>query len=169
MARQEDTTGVHRAYAVLFAYIIATIEELGSEKAFTVLSKVVEERGKADGRALIRRLGIQGTDLDAGLTVYSAFLTDGGIPHRVEKTKDKALIRISQCPMYTAYYSSGLACDWLVEAMCKNVALPLVTSVLKQVNPQFKAEIRRFKTSSEDYCLEELVLESNTSEKAGKS
>lgn len=159
MARQESTSGVHRAYAVLFAYIIATIEEMGSEKAFTLLSKVVEERGKEDGKALIRKLGIQETDLDAGLAVYSAFLTDGGISHQIEKTGQQTLIRIQKCPMYTAYYSSGLACDWLVEAMCKNVALPLVTSVLKQVNPKFKAKIRRFKTSSDDYCLEELVLE----------
>lgn len=159
MAKEDNTSGVQRAYAVLFAYVTAVVEEVGTEKAFGILSKVVEKRGEDDGRALVKKLGIKEGDIDSGLAVYSAFLAEGGIFHEVEKTRDRALIRVSKCPIYTAYYQSGFACDWLVEAMCKNMALPLITSILKQVNPRFRAMVRRYRSSSEDYCLEELVLE----------
>ncbi len=160
MIKEDNASGVQRAYAILFAYITEVVEEVGTEKAFGILSKVVEERGKDDGRALIKKLGIKGEDIDSGLAVYSAFLTEGGILHEeVEKSKDRALIRVNKCPIYTAYYRSGFACDWLVEAMCKNMALPLITSILKQVNPKFQAIVRRYRSSSEDYCLEELILE----------
>ncbi len=160
MAREEAGSGVQRAYAILFAYVIAMVEEVGTEKAFSVLSRVVEERGKADGRALIRNLGIEGRDIDSGLAVYSAFLTQGGIRHEViEKAANRVLIRIGKCPIYDAYYGTGIACDWLVEVMCKNLALPLITSVLREVNHKLRSVVKRYRSYSEGFCLEELILE----------
>jgi predicted ArsR family transcriptional regulator len=160
MAPEKITPGVQRAYAVLFTYIIAIVEEVGTEKAFSVLSKVVEERGKADGKALIKRLGINRGDLEAGLAVYSAFLSDSGIVHEVlEKRKDRVLIKVDNCPIYNAYFSLGVACDWLVEVMCKEMTLPLITNILKQVHPRLRPSIKRFRSSREGYCLEELIIQ----------
>lgn len=159
MATENFTPGVQRAYAVLFTYIIAIVQEVGTEKAFSILSKVIEERGEADGRALIKRLGINGRDLESGLAVYRAFLSDGGIEHEiVEMNKDRALIKMDNCPIYNAYYSMGVSCDWLVEVMCKEMALPLITNIVKQVNPGLRPVIKRFRSSREGYCLEELII-----------
>ncbi len=154
------TIGVQRAYAILFAYVVNAVEELGTQEAFSLLTKVVEERGKEDGRGLIRRLGIHGDDLEAGLAVYQAFLRECGVECQVvEKSKDRAVMRVGKCPIYDAYHSAITDCDWLAESMCKNMTHPLLTAIVKQVNPRLKSSIRRYRTFSNGYCLEELALE----------
>lgn len=133
---------------------------MGTERAFDILSRVVEVRGGDDGKALIERLGIDGSGIEAGLSVYEAFLADCGIDHRViERSDGRALIRVGKCPIYDAYHSAVLDCDWLAESMCRNLTHPLITAMVRQVNPRLRSLVRRYRSFSNGYCLEELVLE----------
>lgn len=158
--KREPRAGVRRAYAAWFAYIIDIIEEIGTAKALDTLSRVIKRRGEADGKALIKRLGVKGGDIDAGLAVYSAFLADCETEHEIaEKGENKVLIRVSKCPIYDAYYGAGIDCNWQAEKMCKTLTLPLINAVLEQVNPNLKVMLKKYRSSSEGYCLEELLLE----------
>lgn len=132
---------------------------MGTEKAFDLLSKVVEARGRVDGKALAERLGVVGGGIDAGLLVYEAFLTDCGVDHQVvERSDERALIRVGKCPFYDAYHSAVLDCDWLAERMCRSLIHPLITTILREVNPGLSSMVRRYRFFSGGYCLEEIAL-----------
>lgn len=157
MAREEAGAGVQGAYAILFAYIIAMVGEIGTDRALDILSKVVEKRGRADGKRLIRKLGVSSGGIEAGLVVYGAFLDEWGAMHNVvEKTEGGVLVRVERCPLYEAFHSAEINCDWMVEEICRRLTLPLSSAVIKQVNPSLRVGIRKFRVSNDDYCLEEL-------------
>jgi len=46
----------------------------------------------------------------------------------------------------------------MMEGICDKIALPLATATIRQVSPDLKVVVRRFRTSSEANCLEELCF-----------
>lgn len=156
--------GVRRAYGVFLSYVIATVKELGTDKTVELLSRAIKRRGAADGAELIDILGLKGrTDLDAGLAVYRAFLSDSETEYQVaERSERSVTLRIDGCPMFDGYHAAGMTCDYLTENLCKNITLPIMTAIVGQVNPGLSVKLKKFRTSPEDFCLEELRLQPKT-------
>lgn len=162
-------SGVRRAYGIFLAYVIATVKELGTDRVLEVLSRTIRRRGSADGQELVSRLGLQGrTDLEAGLAVYGAFLSDAETEYQVvERSDRRATLKMSGCPIFDGYHAAGMTCDYLTENLCRNITLPLMTAVVSQVNPELKVKLKKFRASPDDFCLEELTLEP-IAQKSGK-
>jgi hypothetical protein len=159
MTRNELRSSVQRAYSILFAYILAMVEEVGTDRALDILSQVVENRGREDGKILAKKLGISGGEIEAGFTLYKALLDQWGVTHEiVERTDERILIRVGRCPIYDALHSADIHCDWMMEGICDKIALPLATAAIRHVSPDLKVVVRRFRTSSEADCLEELCF-----------
>jgi len=151
--------GVKRAYGVLFSYIISVIESLGSDKALEILKEVVQKRGRKDGLALKRRLGVVNDNIFDGLAVYSAFIQDSGINFAViEETDEKIVLRIGKCPVFEASHEIILDCQYFGERMCRLIYLPLASAVVNVINPNLRVDLVRYRTFHDGFCIEEIHL-----------
>ncbi len=152
--------GTRRAYALLFNYVIAASNEMGSEKALGLLNDIVKKRGKSDGLELMRECGIKGSGILECLIVYTKLMDDyGAHPLVFSKTEGNALIRVDRCPFYEAFHASEISCAWLTENICKIITLPMITEIIKQVNPKASINTNKYRTSATDFCVEKITLE----------
>ncbi len=155
--KRDRVDGTKRAYALWFSYILSASRELGSDKTVDLIAKVANRRGRADGAELKEKLGIRGDDLNSTLKVYEKFLSDSGAEVKTLCAEEtKAIIKIDCCPIFEGFRSAGMTCDWLTETMCKTLTLPLLQAIVNEVNPSLKIRIRKYRSSPEDFCLEEL-------------
>lgn len=151
--------GTRRAYTLLFSYVLAVSNETGSDKALGCFYDTVKKRGKNDGIELMRECNIKGTGVTECLTVYTKMMNDYGVhPLIFSKTEEKALIRVDRCPFYEAYHASEISCGWLTENICKIITLPLITEIIKQVNPNATIDIQKYRASAEDFCILKLAI-----------
>lgn len=158
MVKEGNISGVQDVYTAWFSYILAVSDDFGTEKALELLSRVVEVVGEATGKRLIKHLGVQGKGVDIGFALYSSLLDSYGVEHQiVEKTGDLASIKIGNCPIYGALKNVGW-CREMREGLCKNLFLPYIATILRQVSPRVKLRLRRYRASSNDYCIEEIFL-----------
>ena len=151
--------GTRRAYALLFSYVIAASDGMGSDRALGLLNDIVKKRGKSDGLELVRECHIKGNGIPECLTVYTKLMDDyGAHPLIFSKAEGNALIRVDRCPFYEAFHASEISCAWLTENICKIITLPMITEIIKQVNPNASVSIEKYRTSTTDFCIEKITL-----------
>jgi len=154
---RDRVDGTKRAYALWFSYILSASRDLGSDKTVELIAKVANRRGRADGAELKEKLGIRNNDLNSALKVYAKFMSDSGAEVKILCAEDtKAIMKIDSCPIFEGFRSAGMTCDWLTETMCKTLTLPLLQAIVNEVNPNLRIKIQKYRSSPEDFCLEEL-------------
>ena len=76
----------------------------------------------------------------------------------VEESPEKSVLRGNKCPLYTAGQMLGLN-DKTIEERCRSGGFEFMNALIKQLNPKLTYQLRKFRSSPEDYCEEAITFE----------
>jgi hypothetical protein len=75
----------------------------------------------------------------------------------MQESAEKIVSKIHRCPLYEAAQELGMD-GATIEAMCRASAIRYMDTMVKQYNPQLSYQLREFRSSADNSCIEEVVL-----------
>lgn len=151
--------GATNAFTMYFAYLNNIAREMGIDKATALSADVVKAIGASQGMNIKKEAG--GAEFDtvaAAAAARKSVLNDFGIESEpISENPDKVVLRYSKCPIYDAAQNAGLDKD-AIEAQCRDGSIAYMDALTKQLNPNLNYRLRKFRTSANESCEEEIVL-----------
>ncbi|MCW4050937.1 MAG: hypothetical protein NWE89_14505 [Candidatus Bathyarchaeota archaeon] len=152
-------TGVKRAYVLQVAYVMKTIERLGTDGAIEILEEAAQMQGRIIARELKRSLPEDMNPLDIGAEVYKRFMTDAGAEITEHQRDDNSVtFLIKRCPFYEAFLDVGVDCGMFLNGLCGNLTLPSIQATLNHFDERLRVEPYVSRESAEEICLERVYL-----------
>ena len=134
------------------------VEEIGEEKTLSLMDKMGMSLGKMQGKMLknqARRDKIRNVTPSIARSLFGSIFTGLGMETEILKdTPEKISLNVKRCPVYEAGKLMGL----VDENFCRHSAVKFMDTVVKQLNPNLNYKLKKFRTSSDDCCQEEIVL-----------
>ena len=75
----------------------------------------------------------------------------------MEESPDRAVFKIYKCPVYEAGQMLGLDAS-TIEAQCRAGSIPFMDNMVKQLNPKLGCQLKKFRSTADDFCEEEILL-----------
>lgn len=72
----------------------------------------------------------------------------------LKQTPEKVSVKVGKCPVYEAAKMMGLD----PEQLCRKSAIPFMNSLVKELNPDLRYELEKFRTTQDDSCVESVAL-----------
>ena len=159
MATADTFNGAKNAYTFLFAYLNTVGQEIGMERAMVLDTRMCEAMGAAQGMAFKEQSGMEELSFQAVNSLNERFMEDGlGITSQLlEEDAHRRLFKVGRCPLYEAAAELGMD-NASIEALCRSGAIRFMDTMVKQMNPALSYQLREFRSSAEDSCLEALYL-----------
>jgi hypothetical protein len=159
MANEDTFNGAKNAFTYMFAYLNTVGQDIGMERALALDTKMCEAMGAAQGTALKQLTGKEHASLHAATLLTESFLEDGlGITSEfLEEDASKRLFKVGRCPLYEAAEALGMD-SASIEGLCRGGAIQFMDTLVKQLNPAFSYQLREFRSSAEDSCVEGILL-----------
>jgi len=158
MAIEDTFTGAKNGYIYCFAYLTTVAQEIGMERAIALENKMCEARGAIDGKIIKEQVEIKDFDAKAAASIAENYVESIGMRLEViEENPQKVSFKVVRCPLYEAAQAVGLE-DEIIEAMCRAGPVRNMDSMLKQLNPILNYELRKFRSSEDNFCEEVIVL-----------
>lgn len=158
MAIEDTFNGAKNAYTFFFAYLNTVAQEIGMERALALNTKMCEAMGTEQGKMMKEQSGVEELDAKAAAPFAQKPAEGLGIISEViEESPQKAVIKFGRCPIYEAAQVMGLDAE-TIETRCRAGALRFMETMVKQLNPNLNYQLRKFKSSADDFCEEEIVL-----------
>ena len=159
MATADVFTGAKSAFNFFFAYLNTVGQEIGMERAMALDTKMCEAMGAAQGMAMKEQAGMEELSLEAVDSLGERFMEDGlGITSQlIEEDAKKRLFKVGRCPLYEAAAELGVD-HASIEALCRSGAIRFMDTMVKQMNPALSYQLREFRSSAQDSCIEALYL-----------
>ena len=147
------------AFTYMFAYLNTVGEDIGMNRALALYTNTCEAMGAAQGMAFREQSGVEAISPQAATPLIDRFLEDGlGITSQpLEEDAQKRLFKVGRCPLYEAAEALGMD-HASIEGLCRNGALRFMDTLSKQLNPAFSYQLREFRSSAEDSCIEGMFL-----------
>lgn len=161
MSIEDAFTGAKIAYTQLYAYVNAVSEEIGMERALAILTKTNEEMGTEAGKRIKEQSGTEIYDVKkTALKIMKVAKGIGSIDEIVEESPEKVVTMTAsgKCTNYEAAKAAGLD-DQKIEAICGAGSLHFLNALVKQLNPDLSYQLGKFRSSPDDCCLENIVLD----------
>lgn len=153
--------GVRRAYTLIFLLMMELVEELGSDRALEMLRKAAEKQAKIFEKELSIETSSSMNSIDRGFKAYRTFMEGLGAEVEVHKRGEAFItLRVERCPLYGAMIDAGVECGDLQGGLCANLILPTMQKVLERIDPGLRLRAKLTRQSIDDFCLEEIYLES---------
>jgi hypothetical protein len=76
----------------------------------------------------------------------------------IEESPKRVVVRAGRCSIYEAAQALGID-NKSIETMCKFSSNRFDASLVKQLNPSLSYRVRKFRSSADDFCEEEITLE----------
>ena len=146
---------VRSVYNTLASYVNKVAEEIGQEKALEILSEAFSDLGMYQGKKLKRLLlDAQKPNASEAYDLIKAVPLSIGINLMIpEKETDKVIVRLDKCPIFECAEVVGIN----PATFCDNTAVPYYDTIAKVLNPDLKFERNKIKTSTNDFCEEQLI------------
>ena len=159
MASVDTFNGAKNGFTYLFAYLNTVGQDIGIERALALDTKMCEATGAAQGMAMKEQAGMEKISLQAVTSLTETFLEDGlGITSQpLEEDARKQLFKVGRCPLYEAAEALGMD-NASIEGLCRGGAIRFMDTLVKQLNPALSYQLREFRSSAEDSCLEGMFL-----------
>jgi len=140
----------------LAAYVMAVAQKHGQQEAFELLSSAFDQFGRRVGSMIKEQLGGKELNIQniSGIVV-SILVEQGFEPETIEKTEDSVTFRIPRCPLYEGCEEAGAPAG----EICKYMAEPLMNGILKAIKPKAQHKVIKYRTSAEDHCIEQVIIE----------
>ena len=155
----EDTfRGAKNGYIYYFAYLTMVAEEIGMGRAIALENKMCEARGAIDGNLIKEQAGVEEFDAKAVASLADKYVESIGIsPEVLEESPQKVSFKIGRCPLYEAAQELGLDAE-TIETLCRAGPVRNMDSMVKQLNPNLNYQLRKFRSSEDNFCEEVIVL-----------
>ena len=158
MASEDAFMAARSVFAFLDAYINTVAQEIGRERAVALMTKGCESMGAMRGKMLKEQSGIKEFDAKAAWSLVKSLKDTLGESHEVlEESPQRVLVRNDRCPFYEAARMLGMDAS-AIETSCRAGPMRFADAVVKQLNPNLNLQIRKFRSTPDDFCEEEIVL-----------
>ena len=128
------------------------------ERALALCTKMYVAMGAAQGKMMKEQSGVEEIDAKAAaLPIKNITEGIGIISEVIEESPQKVVTRFGRCPLYEAAQAVGMDAE-NIEALCRAGGVRFVGTMFKQLNPNLNHRLRKFKSSADDFCEEEIVL-----------
>ena len=160
MAMQDTFNGAKSAFTLMMSYFNAVAHEIGLERAAALDTEVCEAMGAAQGKMMKEQAGMQEVDIKTAATMALTSIKEGfGIDSEVIKESPQRIVtRCGGCPVYEAGQMAGLDTE-TIEALCRTSSIGFMDQMVKQLNPNLSYQLRKFRSASDDFCEEEILVE----------
>jgi hypothetical protein len=158
MAIEDTFKGARNAYIYYFAYLTMAAEEIGMERANALQTQMCEARGTLDGKMIKEQAGVEEFDVKAAASLASDYVETLGIRSEViEESPDEVSFKVGRCPLYEAARMLRLDAE-TIETLCRAGAVRNMDTMVKQLNPNLNYQLRKFRSSEDNFCEEVIVL-----------
>jgi len=157
MASKDAFTGAKTALIMFYAYVNTVAQEIGMERAVSLITKTCEYLGTMQGQILKEQARISECDAKTARSLMKTLTEDTGMKVQViEESPKRVVIRSGNCPVYEAARTLGMD-GKAIEAMCR-AGSRFDDMLVKQLNPSLSFRLRKFRSTLDDFCEEEIVL-----------
>ena len=159
MPKQDTFDGVKAGLMMYDALLLGVAEQFGMERAVALQSKVMEKMGTIQGKAIKKQVGDKKFDAKSAGALVNPGIEQFGLTIKVVQDSPKrVLTQCTECTYYAAAHELGID-DKTIEMFCRVGGIKSVDAVVKQLNPKLSARVAKFRSSPDDFCEEEIVLE----------
>jgi len=158
----DDIFNVAKNASVFYQAFVNTVaQEIGWERASALETKMCETLGALQGRTAkeqAEQVGIRDFDAKAAHLVCSQLI--GGLGYTSEVTEEspqEVVFKVGRCPDFEAAQMVGQDVQ-ASEAACRAGAIRFMDTVVKQLNPNLRYELRKYRSAPEEPCVEAIVL-----------
>ena len=157
MISQQTIDAARDMNTLTCAYFNAVSQEIGEERALQLIAEVYDRMGLMQGQLVKQQANIHSVnDAQAAYRHLIPVFEGYGLNWElVEDTPQSIVYRTMRCPFYEAAQKVGID----AEAMCHAGPKSFMNAFLQQLNPHVHFEIRHFRSSADDACVEAVVLE----------
>ncbi|MGD2142174.1 MAG: hypothetical protein PVH79_01685 [Candidatus Bathyarchaeota archaeon] len=153
--------GVKHSYALLVLVLMEIIEELGTDRGIEMLQTAIEKQADIIHDKHIIEIPEGSTPLEIGDAVYRSFMEGVNAEVSVhDRREDSITYLVKRCPFYEAFLNVGIDCGYFLGGLCTHITLPAIKAILSRFDGTLAVETRLVRESAEEFCLEEVFLES---------
>jgi len=157
LATEDTYNGAMAAMTFMNAYIKTVAEEIGMDRAVSLLTKMCESMGAMQGKILKEQAGAGELDVKAAWSLVKTVPEGIGIGAEVIKeTQQEIVVKTGKCPLYSAGQMLGLD-NKTLETMCRSGSTRLMDTMTKQLNPDLSYQLRKFRSGADDFCEEAII------------
>jgi hypothetical protein len=158
MAIEDAFMSARAVFTFLDAYVNTVSQEIGRERALALMTKACESIGAMRGKVLKEQSGIKEFDAKTAWSLLKSLKNTLGESHEVlQESPQRVLLRNGRCPFYEAGRTLGMDAN-TIETGCRAGSMKFADTVVKQLNPNLNLQIRKFRSTLDDFCEEEIVL-----------
>lgn len=155
MAIEDVFNGAKPAFIFFDAYLNTVAQEIGMERAVSLLTKMCESMGAMRGQILKQQAGVEQADAKKVGALARAVRESLGIATEViEESSQKAVWKCARCPVYEAGQMLGMD----AKRMCRAGTSRFMDAIAKQLNPALGFQVLKYRSSADDFCEEAVVL-----------
>ena len=156
MSLEDAFNATKRMASRLATYVMAVAEKYGKEEAFELLKSTFAQSGRQTGDMLKQQLeGKEASALDISDLVLPGIASAGHELEKIEEGADKVTVKILRCAAYEGFQEAGAP----AEEFCRYWAEPMMDALAKAINPKARWKFLKIRSSAEDYCLEQVIIE----------
>ena len=158
MASKDAFTGAKTVFMLFDAYVNTVAQEIGMERAVSLMTKTCEYLGTMQGQIMKEQARIIECDAKTARSLMKTLTEDLGIKnHVIEESPKKVVSRATKCPVYEAGQTLGMDAK-TIETICRASFNRFDDMLVKQLNPSLSFRLRKFRSTLDDFCEEEIVL-----------
>jgi hypothetical protein len=158
MATSKAFDAAKTALMILDAYVNAVGQEIGKERAVAIMTKMADNLGARQGKTLKEKSGIKKFDAKSAAALLNTVPQSFGmIMEIIEETPKTSVTKAGRCPVYEAAQECGMD-GATIEAMCRASSIRMMDAAVKQFNPALSMRVRKFRSSAQDFCEEQIIL-----------
>lgn len=140
----------------LATYVMAVAQKYGKQEAFDLLFSTFDQYGRRIGNMLKQQLeGKEANVHNIYDVVVPVFAVQGFELEKIEESANDIIVKIPRCPLYEGCQEAGAP----AEEFCECMAKPLMSGIVEAINPKARHKFLKRRTSAEDYCIEQTVVE----------
>jgi hypothetical protein len=158
MAIEDVFNGAKKALTLFDGYFNAVAQDIGMERALSLMTKVCENMGAMQGKMIKEQSGIKEFDAKTASSLLRSIPEGLGISMEVVEESPKRVVgKVGKCSIYEAAHMLGMDTK-TIETMCRAGSNRVMETIAKQLNPNLSFRVTKFRSAPDDFCLEETVL-----------
>ena len=158
MAIEDVFNGARTGLTLLDAYVNVVAREIGMERALALQARMCEEIGALQAKMMREQSGLQQFDARTAWSLMESIPQSLGLKVEfIEESPEKTVAKIGRCSVYEAALALGLEAK-TIESMCRAGPEKMMGAVAKQLNPDLRYQVTKFRSSAQDFCEEEVAI-----------
>lgn len=159
MATKDAFAGAKTAFTFFDAFVGAVAQEIGLERTLGIMTKMSENLGAMQGKMIKQQVGDKKIDAKSAWSMLKPAVEDIVLNFQViEESPKRVVVKAGRCAVYEAAQALGID-GKTIEAVCHAGGNRFDDMLVKQLNPNLGFRLRKFRSSADDFCEEEVVLE----------